>query len=167
MNNNFYEIPNDWYNEFNNTFMNNNIPNMNMPNMNNIGMPMPGMNNNMTNMNDLSDPKTGHERGNLFNNLYDPYKNYKYRELRPRDKREDLLYNIMRHAFVLTELDLYLDVNPGDSNMINLYNRYSDAKKKLVDTYEKNYGPLTLDGENMGMNKWNWVSSPWPWEVSK
>ena len=51
MNNNFYEIPQDWYNEFGNTFM-------------------PNMNNN----NDLSDPKEGFLRGNLFNNLYDPYK---------------------------------------------------------------------------------------------
>ena len=29
MNNNFYEIPNDWYSEFNNTFMNNIINNIN------------------------------------------------------------------------------------------------------------------------------------------
>ena len=74
MNNNFYEIPNDWYNEFNNNFMNN------------------------TN---LSEPKNGFLRGNLFNNLYDPYKNYKYRELKPNNKREELLYNILMYNFAL------------------------------------------------------------------
>ena len=54
MNNNFYEIPQDWYNEFNNSFMNsNNIgPNMyNMPNM---------MNMNDMSM-DLADPKVALE----------------------------------------------------------------------------------------------------------
>lgn len=156
MNNNFYEIPNDWYNEFNNNFMNgiNNMPNM--------------MNNNMVNMNNnLSDPKDGFLRGNMFNNLYDPYKNYKYRDLRPNSKKEELLYNIMKHAFILIELQLYLDVNPMDSNMINLYNRYLEQKKRLVDEYEKNYGPLSMDSINMGNNKWNYINSPWPWEVMK
>lgn len=157
MNNNFYEIPNDWYNEFNKTFMNG-IPN-NMPNMNN----------NMVNMNnnDLGDPKNGFLRGNLFNNLYDPYKNYKYRELRPSNKREELLYNILMYNFVLIELQLYLDVNPNDSNMIRLYNKYLMDKKKLCDDYERMYGPLTMDGLNMGDNSWNWNNSPWPWEVIK
>ena len=162
MNNQFYEIPNDWYNEFNKTFMNgiSNMPNMmnnNMPNM---------VNNNMINMNNnLANPKDGFLRGNMFDNLYDPYKNYKYRDLRPNSKREELLYNILKHNFVLIELQLYLDVNPMDSNMISLYNKYLMAKKKLVDEYEKNYGPLTMDGMNMGDNKWNWNNSPWPWEV--
>ena len=36
MNNNFYEIPNDWYNEMNGNLMNQ-IDSMNMPNMFNMG----------------------------------------------------------------------------------------------------------------------------------
>ena len=51
--------------------------------------------------------------------------------------------------------------------MINLYNRYLTNKKKLVDEYEKNFGPLTIDGLNMGDNDWNWSKSPWPWEGTK
>ena len=153
MNNNFYEIPNDWYNEFNNTFMNNGI----MPN---------NIYNNMDN-NNLANPKNGFLRGNMFDNLYDPYKNYKYRELKPRNKREELLYNILMHNFALVELQLYLDVNPMDRNMINLYNKYLMDKKRLCDEYEREFGPLTMEGLNMGTNSWNWNNSPWPWEVSK
>ena len=149
MNNNFYEIPNDWYNEFNNTFMN-------------------SMNNNMVNMSsNLGDPKNGFLRGNLFNNLYDPYKNYKYRELKPNNKREELLYNLLMYKFALVELQLYLDVNPMDSNTVSLYNKYLMDEKRLCEEYEKNYGPLTMDGLNMGTNDWNWDNSPWPWEVMK
>ena len=166
MNNNFYEIPNDWYNEFNNTFMNsisNDNGNMGLSNMNMFNMP--NMNQNMNN--DLTSPKVALDRGNLFNSLYDPYKNYKYRELKSSNKREELLYDILRHNFVLTELNLYLDLNPMDMNMLNLYNKYLDAKKKLVDQYEVNYGPLTLDGLNMSDNNWNWDNSPWPWEGTR
>ena len=148
MNNNFYEIPGDWYSEFNNNFMNS----VNMPNMNN---------------NNLADPKVALERGNLFNNLYDPYRNYRYRELKANNKQEALLLNILKHNFVLVELSLYLDLNPMDTYIIGLYNQYLDNKKKLCDEYERNYGPLTLEGLNVGNNDWHWSRSPWPWEVTK
>ena len=157
MNNNFYEIPADWYNDFNNTFMNYN--NMNIPNQKVM--------NNPNQNNDLTDPKTAFLRGNLFNSLYDPYKNYKYRDILPKNNREELLYNILKHNFLLTELNLYLDIYPFDKNIINTYNKFLNDKKALCDMYEQNFGPLTLDGLNVGDNDWNWLKSPWPWEGSK
>ena len=36
-----------------------------------------------------------------------------------------------------------------------------------LDEYEMQYGPLTMDGLNIGDNNWNWDNSPWPWEVMK
>ena len=143
MNNNFYEIPTDWYNEFNNNYVNNNMHN------------------------DLTDPKTALDRGNLFNNLYEPYKNFKYRALKPTNNKEELLYNILMHNFVLTELALYLDLNPNNQNMLNSYNKYLNNKKQLVNEYEKNFGPLTMDGVNSATNNWNWMTSPWPWEGTR
>lgn len=154
MNNNFYTIPQDWYSEFNNTFMNPNNNEMNI------------MPNNMNN-NSLIDPKTGFLRGNLFNNLYDPYKNYKYGELRATNKREELLFNILQYKFAMVELNLYLDTNPMDGNMIQLYNQYLKEEKRLCEEYEKNYGPLTLDSKYMTGNKWDWIQSPWPWEGTR
>ncbi len=153
MNNNFYEIPNDWYSEFNGNMMNMyNIPNeFNMDNS--VDM--------------LASPSIALNRGNLFNNLYDPYKNYKYRDLKPSNRREEALLNILMHNFVLTEIALYLDVNPRDMNMVTLYNKYLENKKQLVNEFEKNFGPLTLDGINMGTNDWNWQKMPWPWEGTK
>ena len=55
MNNNFYDIPENWYKEFNDTFYSNNMTS-----------------------NQLATINLALDRGNLFNNLYDPYKNYKY-----------------------------------------------------------------------------------------
>ena len=145
MNNNMYNIPSDWYKEFNDTFMNYN-------NYNNVDK------------DDVGNIKEGFLRGNLFDNLYDPYKNYKYGELVARDKREELLYNILKYKFAMVELDLYLDMNPNDRSMIELYKKYMMEEKMLCEQYEKSYGPLTLDSMEVGTNKWNWIESPWPWE---
>ena len=156
MKNNFYNIPEDWYKEFNTNFKVTDNSNMNI---NNLSM-------NNSNIN-LADPKEGFLRGNLFNNLYDPYKNYKYGILNPTNQKEELLYNILMYKFALTELNLYLDTNPNDSQMLNLYNKYLNEEKKLCNQYEKTYGPLTTDSENLGNTSWKWNKSPWPWEGTK
>ena len=154
MKNNFYNIPEDWYKEFNNTF--------DVPNKMNMDINMYSNKNE-----DLADPKTAFLRGNLFNNLYDPYKNYKYGTLRATSAKEELLYNLLMYKFALIELNLYLDNYPTDTNMINLYNQYLMEEKKLCNQYEKSYGPLTVDTENLSNNSWSWIKSPWPWEGTK
>ena len=145
MKNNFYNIPKDWYKEFNSTF--NPYDKVDTSN--------------------LIDPKEGFLRGNLFNNLYDPYKNYKYGMLNPTNKKEELLYNILMYKFALKELNLYLDTHPNNINSLNLYKQYLTEEKKLCDEYERNYGPLTTDSLNLGNNSWDWMKSPWPWEGTK
>lgn len=143
MKNNFYNIPEDWYQEFNNNF---NISNNKDINSN------------------LANPKEAFLRGNLFNNLYDTYKNYKYANIESTNKREELLYNILMYMFVLNELDLYLDNYPNDRKIINLYNYYLKEKLNLVNEYEKTYEVLTLDSKYLEDNNWKWIKSPWPWE---
>ncbi|MDY3933949.1 MAG: spore coat protein CotJB [Bacilli bacterium] len=143
MNNNFYDIPENWYKEFNDTFYSNNMTS-----------------------NQLATINLALDRGNLFNNLYDPYKNYKYNNLTATNKREELLLNVLRYDFVLTELNLYLDIYPKDRNMINLYNQYLEEKKRACFEYTKNFGPLTLDDQSNN-NSWSWLQSPWPWEGTK
>ena len=146
MNNNFYNIPGDWYKEFDNTF--------------NVSGKMEYNTN-------LAEPKDAFLRGNLFNNLYDPYKNYKYGMLKATNQKEELLYNILMYKFVLNELNLYLDNYPNNTEMINLYNKYLSEEKNLSSQYEKNYGPLTVDSQYLGNTSWKWIRSPWPWEGNK
>lgn len=159
MKNNFYNIPEDWYKEFNNTFDVTDINHF-MNNMNNYNM------NNTLNQN-LATPKVALDRGNLFNNLYNPYKNYKYRELKPINKREELLFNVMKYKFAMKELNLYLDTHPNDTIMIELFNKYSKEEKIACNEYEKNFGPLTIESENIDNNSWSWIKSPWPWEGTR
>lgn len=146
-----------------------NVPN----NMNYSGFQKNNMNfmiNNQPNLNLMSkeqpiDPMQGWMRGNLFANLYDPYKNYKPRGLNPKNEREALLYQVMQYKFALIELNLYLDTNPNDTEALNLYNKYLKVEKQMCDKYESMYGPLTVDSDSLGKNTWNWKNSPWPWEV--
>lgn len=164
-------------NEYGFDYMNyiNNIPNsMNYnPNqqasmhymMQNPAMNQPmGSNMMMNNQNQVLEPSQGFMRGNMFGNLYDPYKNYKPANLDPKNEKEALLYQVMQYKFALNDLDLYLDTHPNDKEMIALYNKYLAIEKQMCDKYENMYGPLTLDSNYLGTNTWNWKNSPWPWE---
>lgn len=115
--------------------------------------------------NKLLTPTEGWIKGNLFSNLYEPYKKYKPANVEPKNERESLLYQIMQYKFALIELSLYLDTNPYESDMIKIYNQYLDIEKQMCDKYESLYGPLTLDSNYLESNGWTWLKSPWPWEV--
>lgn len=111
------------------------------------------------------DPIKGWMRGNLFANLYDPYKNYKPAMIEPKNEKDALLYQIMQYKFALIELNLYLDTHPNDMEMIKLYDNYLEIEKKMCKKYESMYGPLTLDSDYLDKNGWTWNDGSWPWEV--
>lgn len=143
-----------------------NIPNMPsninyIPNMDTAQMKK------MNKNNQILDPYQGYIRGNLFANLYDPYKNYKPEEVNSTNEKNALLYQWQQYNFALTDLNLYLDVHPNDTEAINLYNKYMDIKKQITNKYESKYGPLTIGSDDVGGNNWEWVNSPWPWEGDK
>ena len=126
---------NDYYNYLNNyddmNFMTN--PNtmmndMNYQNMfpNNYIIPNTGTSSN------IADSQIGFKRGNLFNNLYDEYENYKPQELKATNEREDLILQIDENRFATIELGLYLDLYPNDINALNKYNSYLKKEKELI-----------------------------------
>ena len=160
---------NDYYNYLNNyddmNFMTN--PNtmmndMNYQNMfpNNYIIPNTGTSSN------IADSQIGFKRGNLFNNLYDEYENYKPQELKATNEREDLILQIDENRFATIELGLYLDLYPNDINALNKYNSYLKKEKELITIYESKYGPMTLISP-VQTNTWLWNNSPWSWEVQK
>ena len=78
------------------------------------------MNENKNNSNSmsLSNPQDGFEKGNMFKNLYNEYKDYKPANLTATNEQEKKLLDIMATCFASHELNLYLDVNPNNSNYI-------------------------------------------------
>ena len=157
---------NDYYNYLNNyndmNFMTN--PN-NMINDMNYQTAFPNTFMMPTN-NNISDSQIGFKRGNMFDNTYSEYKNYKPQELKASSEREDLILQIDENRFAIIELGLYLDLYPNDINALNKYNSYLKKEKELITIYESKYGPMTLSSP-VQTNTWLWNNSPWPWEVQK
>lgn len=137
----------------------NNNPNMNA-NMN--------MNSNMNMMvsQDLAQPYEGFIRGNLYNNLYQQYKNYRPAKLVPNNEQAELLLNVDQTSFAAHEIKLYLDIHPDDKDMINLYNQYQKLASDAIKAYEKKYGPILADSPS-GTNTFSWEAYAWPWEMEE
>ena len=139
-------------NLINNLFMSNNNQNLNM-------------NNNSMNK-DLASPYEGYIKGNLYNNLYKQYKNYRPSKLAPNNEQAELLLNVNQLSFAAHEIRLYLDVYPNDTNMINLFNKYQQQANEAVKVYEQKYGPI-LQSSLSENNKFSWEAYAWPWEMEE
>lgn len=104
----------------------------------------------------------GFNRGNMFNNLYIPYKNHVYK-LKVKSSKDDLLYKIQSLNFAIKDINLYLDINPNDKEMLNKYHKYNNELKVLKEKFEKEYSPICIN-DVASENKWTWVNNPWPWD---
>ena len=142
-------------------FKNFNYNDMNMYNMKNT------FNNNTYNKqndNRLYDPYNGLIRGNLFKNLYDPYKTGEPYEIKPMNEQAKLLTNLDALGFAMIDLNLYLDVFPNDREKINLYNQYRKEKEEILKEYEAKFGPITTNSNSLNSIPWAWNNMPWPWD---
>lgn len=122
----------------------------------------PGME--MNNMS-LVMPSVGYDRGNLFKDLYDQYKDYRPDTLEARTDQERLFLELARMSFAAHELNLYLDLNPDDMGMLKLFNDYRQKSNELRREYEEKYGPLGIGSVVLENSPFMWEKSPWPWEV--
>lgn len=113
------------------------------------------------------DPYKGFLRGNLFDNLYVPYMNYKPIEVNPANEKEYDMFMVQMYSFAAHDLNLYLDVNPNDDEAIKLrekyFNMYIEAKMK----YENKYGPIDISSDLLNSSPWMWNTKKWPWEGNK
>lgn len=161
---------NDYYNYLNNNYNDMNFmtdPNNMIYDINTMtSFPNTFMmpNNNISYNSNITDSQTGFKRGNLFNNLYSEYKNYKPNDLKANSEREDLIMQIDEQRFAIIEMNLYLDIYPNDKNALNKFNSYLRKEKELINLYESKYGPMTISSP-VQTDNWLWNNSPWPWEV--
>ena len=114
--------------------------------------------------NKLYDPYNGLIRGNLFKNLYDPYKAKEPYEIKPMNEQARLLTDIDALGFAMIDLNLYLDVFPNDREKIALYNQYRKEKESMLKEYESKYGPITTNSDSLNTYPWAWNNMPWPWD---
>ena len=120
-------------------------------------MEMPGNNFNQK----ISSVDDGFLKGNMFPDEYKPYKNYKVKPVKATNKKDQQLYKIMALGFAITDLNLYLDLHPEDTENVKKFRSWVKQKEALEDEFVKEYGPLKL--EQVNKNTFNWVSD-FPWE---
>ena len=149
---NYADMYNDMNNDFNNTYDNMLFNMMNASNDTN------------KNTTTLYNPYNGFIRGNLFKNLYDPYKQGEPYEIKPANEQAKRLTDIDALSFAMTDLNLFLDVNPNNQDAIKLFNQYKDQKESLMKEYESKYGPITIDSDSLNSYPWAWIDMPWPWD---
>lgn len=112
---------------------------------------------------DIMTPKEGLNIGNMFYNLYEPYKNYKPRELRVKSEKEQLLLKIQEFSFAVNDLNLYLDLYPNDKMVFELFKQYNLELNKLNNIYSEKFEVIEIN-QDIG-NSFTWYKNPWPWEV--
>ena len=147
--------------------MNNNyrFDNFNFPDMNVFNNTFFNQNN-QTNNNNLATPLEGYIRGNLFNDLYKPYKNYRPARIVPNNEQAELLLNLNQLDFAAHELRLYLDVFPTDRNMIQLFNKYQQMATEAMNAYEQKFGPIAANTPSEN-TQFSWQAYAWPWEMEE
>lgn len=103
----------------------------------------------------------GFNRGNMFKKEYVPYKNHYYKVV-VHSKRDELLLKIQELTFAMKDINLYLDIYPKDTSLLEIYKKYSDSLNELKREYERNYGPLCAS-DVKSSTEWTWINNPWPW----
>lgn len=116
---------------------------------------------NILDTDDLFNKDEALAKGNLFKSLYVPYKSYKEGSIKVSNQMEKDMLDLQTILFAINDLNLYLDLHPDDYSMFNTFKSYVKDFKTKKKEYTKKYGPIDLFDE---MDKFEWVSSVFPWE---
>ena len=109
----------------------------------------------------IEDTETGFLKGNMFKDLYDPYKNYQPQVIKPRNEKERLMYEISMYGFGMNDLVLYLDTNPQDQYALTKFANLQNEYKRAVRNYENKFGPINLTSDSLDKLPWPWLNN-WP-----
>ena len=67
--------------------------------------------------------------------------------------------------FALYETILYLDAYPYCTEALEYYHSLVHRRALVSAELEKNGTPVTAY-QNASHTSWDWIASPWPWEIS-
>ena len=110
---------------------------------------------------ELFNPYEGFLKGNAFKDQYIQYKDYKIAKINFNSEKEEMLFNISEYAFMMHEMNLYLDVHPDNREALDKFNEYRNKTNELVTQYERKYGPLMVNISDDNKS-FNWINK-WPW----
>ncbi len=110
----------------------------------------------------LISPTEGFNRGNMFTDEYDPYKNQYYKVV-VRGRREELLLKIQELTFAAKDLNIYLDLHPTDTVNLEVYKNYVKELNNLRALYEREFSPIAAS-DVTSSKEFTWINNPWPWD---
>ena len=113
-------------------------------------------------MNNNLDLVNGFYMGNIYSNTYKPYKNYKSKKINAYSEQQKMLLRIMELDFFINDLNLYLDVNPNDMNMFEIFKKCTVELDGLKKKYYEKYQVLELCNDTK--DKYTWLNNLWPWD---
>ena len=64
----------------------------------------------------------------------------------------------------IVETVLYLDSYPENRAALTYYNKLLEEREKLSEQLSREGRPMTHLDAGKG-ESWNWISSPWPWDI--
>lgn len=77
-------------------------------------------------------------------------------------ERDKLLRKLCAVCFSITDMELYLDSHIESEQINKKLTEYKQKAAFLKAEYEEKYGPLV--SSNSGINRYSWISNPWPWD---
>lgn len=78
--------------------------------------------------------------------------------------REELLQQVQALAFVVKDVNLFLNTHPYSQAALNFYAKYNTLYLEALAEYESQFGPISVDSVNIA-DGWSWINMPWPWEM--
>lgn len=73
---------------------------------------------------------------------------------------------IHEYDFSIKEMELYLDVHPTNRRALALLDELRKKRAELKALYESRFGNYIVTTHDVpAKDRWNWVDSPWPWEL--
>ena len=116
---------------------------------------------NLLNDNDIYNKDEALVKGNLYKNLYVPYKNYKEDKVKVYNEQDKDMLALQELCFVINDLNLYLDLHPEDNNSFKIFKDTVKSYKEKKKEYVKKWGPIDLLDK---MDDYEWTLSLFPWE---
>lgn len=68
-------------------------------------------------------------------------------------------------SFAALDCAMFLDTHPCNSEALEFFEYYKNARKQALKEYSSRFSPLTLDTVPKGTDFWAWANEPWPWEM--
>ncbi|MBR1863685.1 MAG: spore coat protein CotJB [Ruminococcus sp.] len=78
-------------------------------------------------------------------------------------EKQTLLRKLQSCGFALLEANLYLDSHPTCRMGLEYFRKHKQRYEELEKEYTDKFGPLRAI-DSPGTDKWEWVTSPFPWE---